>query len=140
MLAHSFSCKIAVDKLFAAPKHNTYKLTLGPCFPPAVERGARPPPPRRWRQKGPASGKPARLLCEHEEDRNRRRPHPRGPNVEKPRTEADCFAQQCLRSGTPNPSQFSHQEVKEFLQSVNTESVFCSAEHRFHQAVSKMID
>lgn len=56
-------------------------------FPPAVGRGARPRR-RRWRQwqKGAESEKPAHLLCEHAEDRNRRRPPPRGPNAEKPRT------------------------------------------------------
>lgn len=91
-------------------------------------RGARPRQ-RRWRrrQKGAASEKPAHLLCEHEEDRNRRRPHPRGPNAKKPRTGV-YFAQQCFQ----NPRQFSHQEVKEFLQSVNTKSCFCSTKLRYH--------
>lgn len=88
---YSFSRKIDVDKSLTAPEHNTSRLTLGPCFPPAVGRGARP---RQRRQKGAASEKPAHLLCEHEEDRNRRRPHPRGPNAEKPLPGAYCFAQQ----------------------------------------------
>lgn len=55
---------------------------LGLVFPPAVGRGARLQR-RRRRQKGAASEKPAHLLCEHEEDRNRRSPRPRGPNAEK---------------------------------------------------------
>lgn len=52
-------------------------MTLAPCFPPAVVRGAR----RQRRRRGAVNGRPAPLPCEHEEDRNRRSPLPREPNA-----------------------------------------------------------
>lgn len=135
----SFSCKIAVDKLFAAPKHSTLQTWhLGLVFLQQWDEG---PGHRRGGggKRGPQAGSQPACCANTRRTEIGGGPIQEGQTLKNPRTEADCFAQQCLRSGAPNPSQFSHQEVKEFLQSVNTESVFCSTEHRFHRAGSKMI-
>lgn len=75
--------------MYAACKHDTLTngLTLAPCFPPAVGRGA-----RQRRQRGAVNGRPALLWCERGEDRNQRSPLPREPNAKI----SESSPQQCF--------------------------------------------